>query len=58
MALEMKAMMMKQEECDNYHRQTDEEKQKESEKEILEDIQYYKSKIAFLEDRIKSMRGE
>lgn len=47
-----------QEECDNYHRQTDEEKQKESEKEILEDIQYYKSKIAFLEDRIKSMRGE
>lgn len=46
-----------QEECDNYHRETNEEKQKEKEKEILEDIQYYKNKIAFLEDRIKSMKG-
>ena len=47
-----------QKECDNYHRETDEEKQQESEKKILEEIQYYKSKIAFLEDRIKSMKGE
>lgn len=47
-----------QEECDNYHRETDEEKQQDSIKEILENIQYYKSKIAFLEDRIKSMKGE
>lgn len=47
-----------QEECDNYHHETEEEKQKEIEKEIFEEIQYYKNKIAFLEDRIKNMKGE
>lgn len=47
-----------QEECDNYHRETKEENQKEVEKEILEDIQFFKNKIAFLENRLKNMRGE
>lgn len=47
-----------QEECDNYHHNVHEEKQEVTEKEILENIQYYKNKIAFLEERIKSMKGE
>ena len=47
-----------QEECDNYRHKTDEEKQKETEEEILEEIQYYKNRIALLEDKIKNMKGE
>ena len=48
-----------QEECDNYHKEFKEKNKKIKEKEIIENIEYFKGRIAFYENLLKDMeKGE